>query len=176
VNLREHVVLGGGAALALTPVLGAQDSAVFWAASVLIDADHYWDYLYRSRFRDWSPRRMFEFHRTLFPQIRRPDFLALSLFHTVEWFALIYLVATFLESSAVAAVFWGMAFHLALDALWLTLHRALFSRAFSMIEYVLRRRRLRQRGLEPDLVYDEALTAIGVTPVARPSPSLPSPL
>jgi len=42
------------------------------------------DYLYRSRFRDWSPRRMFEFHRTLFPQIRRPDFLALSLFHTVE--------------------------------------------------------------------------------------------
>lgn len=119
---------------------------------------------------------MFEFHRTLFPQIRRPDFLALSLFHTVEWFALVYLVATFLESSAVAAVFWGMAFHLALDALWLTLHRALFSRAFSMIEYVLRRRRLRQRGLEPDLVYDEALTAIGVTPVARPSPSLPSPL
>ena len=132
VNLREHVVLGGGAALALTPVLGAQDSAVFWAASVLIDADHYWDYLYRSRFRDWSPRRMFEFHRTLFPQIRRPDFLALSLFHTVEWFALVYLVAAFLESSAVEAVFWGMAFHLALDALWLTLHRALFSRAFSM--------------------------------------------
>ena len=53
---------------------------------------------------------------------------------------------------------------------------ALDSRAFSMIENVLRRRRLRQRGLEPDLVYDEALTAIGVTPVARPSRSLPSPL
>src|SRR5438105_1921235 len=65
--------------------------------------------------------------------------------------------------------------HVALDALWLTLHRALFSRAFSMIEYVIRRRRLCQRGLEPDLVYDEALTAIGVTPVARPSPSLSPP-
>src|SRR5437773_10588041 len=118
---------------------------------------------------------MFEFHRTLFPQIRRPDFLALGFFHTVEWFALVYLVATFLESSAVAAAFWGMSFHLALDALWLTLHRALFSRPFSMIEYVLRRRRLRPRGLEPDLVYDKALTAVGLTPVASPPPTPPSP-
>lgn len=176
-NLREHVVLGGGVALAFTPVLGAQDSAVFWVASVLIDADHYADYLYRNRFRDWSPRLMFAFHRTLFTRIRRPDFLALSLFHTVEWFALVYLAAAFLGSSALAAVFWGMAFHLFLDAVWLALHRALFSRAFSMLEYVIRRRRLRRRGLDPDLVYEEALTTIGVTApaAAQPSPSLPLP-
>lgn len=176
-NLREHVVLGGAAAAALAPVLGAQDSAVFWVASVLIDADHYGDYLYRTRFRDWSPRRMFDFHRTLFPRIRRPDFLALSLFHTVEWFAFVYVAAAFLKSSALAAVFWGMAFHLCLDAVWLALHHALFSRAFSMIEYLVRRRRLRRRGLDPDLVYEEALTTIGVTPsvAAQRFPSLPSP-
>lgn len=172
-NLREHVVLGGGVALALTPVLGAQGSAIFWVASVLIDADHYGDYLYRNRFRDWSPRRMFEFHRALFPQIHRPDFLALSLCHTVECFALVYVAATTLKSSALAAVFWGMSFHLLLDVVWLAWHRAFFSRAFSLIEYAIRRRRLRGRGTDPDLVYEEVLTAMGVRRAA-PGPHLSS--
>ena len=51
-KLREHVVLGGAAAAGLTPVLGAQDSLVFLGATVLIDVDHYWDYLVRNDFRN----------------------------------------------------------------------------------------------------------------------------
>jgi hypothetical protein len=163
VRLREHVVLGGGVALALSPVLGAQGSAIFWVASVLIDADHYGDYLHRNGYRDWSPRRMFEFHRLLFLQIRRPDFLALSLCHTAEFFALVYVAAATLRSAALWAVFWGMCFHLLLDVTWLAWHGAVFSRAFSLVEYAIRRRRLRDRGVDPDLVYKEVLTAMGVT-------------
>jgi len=166
VRLREHVLLGGGAALALSPVLGAPGSAIFWVASVLIDADHYGDYLHRNGFRDWSPRRMFEFHRLLFMRIHRPDFLALSLCHTVEFFTFVYVAAAVLRSSALWAVFWGMCFHLFLDLIFLVWHRAVFSRALSLVEYVIRRRRMRERGADPDLVYEEVLTAMGVTRAA----------
>ena len=165
-KLREHVVLGGGAALALSPVLGAQGSVIFWVASVLIDADHYGDYLQRNGFRDWSPRRMFEFHRLLFLQIRRPDFLALSLCHTVECFTFVYVAAAVLKSSVLWAVFWGMCFHLFLDLIFLAWHRVVFSRALSLVEYVIRRRRMRDRGVDPDRVYEEVLTAMGVTRAA----------
>ena len=167
-NLPEHVVLGGGVAWALSPVLGVQGSAIFWVASVLIDADHYGDYLQRNGFRDWSPRRMFEFHARVFPQIRRPDFLALNLCHTVEFFTFVYVAAAVLRSSVLWAVFWGMCFHLLLDVIWLAWHRAVFSRAFSLIEYAIRRRRMRDRGLDPNLVYEEVLVAMGVT---RPEPA-----
>jgi hypothetical protein len=161
-NLREHVVLGGAAAAALSPILGTQDSVVFFAASVLIDVDHYWDYVQRNGFQDWGWRRTFAFHRALFPQIRRPDFLAMNLFHTVEWFALVYVAGVWLHQSTLIAAFWGMVFHLSLDLVRLAWCRALFSRALSVVEFVIRRRLLRARGVDPDLVYRETLEAIGV--------------
>lgn len=169
-NLREHVILGGAAAAALSPVLGAQDSAVFWAASVLIDVDHYWEYVSRNRFRNWSFRKTFEFHRVLFPRIRDREFLALNLFHTAEWFLLVYLAAVWLGAGAIFAAFWGMLFHLGLDVTRLAWCRATFSRALSALEYWIRRRALVRRGLDPDRPYREALVEIGVEVDAPPSP------
>ena len=58
---RYHAVVGGTVALALTPVLGL-NSAIFWASSVLIDGDHYMDYVYRNGFKDYSMKRMSEFY------------------------------------------------------------------------------------------------------------------
>ena len=173
-TLREHVVLGGGAALALAPILGPADSAGFFGASVLIDVDHYWDYLHRNGFRDWSFRRTFEFHARLFPRIGEPDFLALSLFHTAEWFLLVGLAAWWLGSSALVAVLGGMVFHLALDLARLARYRATFSRALSVLEYRVRRRRLVRRGLDPERAYREILAELGVPPlfgaIPRPRP------
>ena len=168
-NLREHVVLGGVAAAALSPVLGAQNSAVFWAASVLIDVDHYCDYLSRNGFRNWSFGKTFEFHRALFPRIRDPEFLALSLFHTAECFLLVFLAGVWLGSSAVIAAFWGMVFHLGLDLASLAWRGATFSRALSLVEYWIRRHALLGRGFDPDRPYREALEAIGV--IAQPQPA-----
>lgn len=168
-NLREHVVLGGIAAAVLSPKLGPQDAAVFWASSVLIDVDHYWDYLSRNGFRNWSFRKTFEFHRALFPRIRDPEFLALNLFHTAEWFLLVSLAGVWLGSPAVVAAFWGMVFHLGLDVARLAWCRATFSRALSALEYWVRRRALVRQGLDPDRPYREALEAIGV--VAPPEPA-----
>jgi membrane protein implicated in regulation of membrane protease activity len=166
VTLREHAILGGGAAVALSPIIGPQDSLVFFGASVLIDVDHYWDYLYRNRFRDWSPRRMFAFHRVLFSRVREPGFLALNLFHTLEWFAVVSFGAAWLGWSALGAVLAGMVFHLFLDVVRLAQFRAAFARAFSVVEYVIRRRLLERRGLDPDKVYEQTLAEIGVAPVA----------
>ena len=163
-NLREHVILGGATAAALSPVLGPQESAVFWAASVLIDVDHYWDYLCRNRFRNWSFRKTFEFHRALFQRIRDPEFLALNVFHTVEWFLLVSLAGVWLGSSVIVAAFLGMVFHLGLDLARLASCRATFARALSIVEYWVRRRALVARGLDPDRPYRDALAEIGVSP------------
>ena len=167
-NVREHVLLGGGVAAALSPVLGIEESALFWGSTVLIDVDHHWDYVYRNGFTDWSLRRAFAFHRLLFGTIQRPEFLALNLFHTVEWFALAIAAGAWLGSSAVLAAVLGMIFHLALDLVWLACHRATFKRALSMVEYVIRRRGLVRRGLDVEAVYREALA--GSCP--RPLPLL----
>lgn len=169
-TLREHVILGGGAATVLSPVLGAQGSLVFWASSVLIDADHYWDYLCRNGFRSWSPSKTFAFHRVLIRRIHRPEFLGLNLFHTVEWFLLVYVGGVWLGSSIIFAAFWGMLFHLGLDVAGLAGRRATFKRALSLMEYWIRRRRLVRRGLDPDEVYHEALVEIGVVHAPSPVP------
>lgn len=166
-NLREHVVLGGAAAAALSPALGVEGSLAFWAASVLIDVDHYWDYVQKNGFRNWSPGKMFEFHGQILRSIRRPELLALNLFHTVEWFLLVYLIGRWSGGSLVMAALWGMVFHLGLDVARLAWHRAVLKRALSVVEYWIRRQRLRERGLDPDEVYREALMEIGVVPAER---------
>lgn len=160
-KLSEHIVLGGGAAIALAPTLGARGSLVFWASSVLIDVDHHWDYVYRNGFTDWSPAGMFAYHERMFAQIRRPDFLAMNLFHTAEWFLLVACAMLWQGSAILFAVLLGMVFHLALDLLRLARHRAVFSRALSLIEYWIRRRILVRRGLDPDRPSADALAAIG---------------
>lgn len=161
-NLREHIVLGGGAALVLSPIVGAEGGLTFWASSVLIDVDHYWDYLHHNGFRDWSWRKTFTFHAELFKRLTDPRFLGLNLFHTVEWFLLVGSAAVWWDSSALLAVLGGMTFHLGLDLLRLSFHRAIFKRALSVVEYWIRRWRLLRTGLDPDEVYAEALAAIEV--------------
>lgn len=174
-KLGEHVVLGGGAAAVLAPVLGAEGSLAFWASSVLIDVDHHWDYVSRSGFRDWSPRGMFAFHDHLFAhELHRPDFLGLNLFHTVEWFLLVGTGVLWWSSPLLFAILWGMVFHLCLDLLRLARHRALFKRALSVIEYHVRRRRLVRASLDPDRPYARALAVARDRLAAASIPSPPA--
>ncbi|MBI3635391.1 MAG: hypothetical protein HY216_04100 [Candidatus Rokubacteria bacterium] len=155
-----HVVLGGAAAGALAPAIGLESACAFWGASVLIDVDHHWDYVYWNGFRDWSVTRAFAFHLALFPLRRRPDFLALSVLHTVEAFLLVAL-GWWAGLPFAGAVFLGMLFHLGLDLLHLAGLGLLFKRALSIVEFLIRRRRLRRAGLDPDAPYLAACRAIG---------------
>ncbi|MEK7444424.1 MAG: hypothetical protein AABZ70_06185 [candidate division NC10 bacterium] len=159
-TLPEHIVLGGGAALAVSPVLGASGSLAFWAASVLIDVDHHLDYVYRNGFRDFGARGMFAYHDHLYARIRGGAFVGLSLFHTIECFLLVAAGAFWWHSGLLFAALWGMVFHLSLDLVRLAGKRAPFSRALSVVEYWIRRRRLIRQGIDPDEPYAQALAAV----------------
>jgi hypothetical protein len=170
VKPREHVWIGGAVATALAPTLGAEVVA-FWAATVLIDVDHYLDFLYYNRCRDLSIPRMFLFHRIVFQKTRRRDFLGLILFHTAEFFLGVYLLATWVDSSLLMAVLLGCVFHLALDVFYLAYHRIVFQRAYSIVEYLLRRAAMSRRGEDPDRPFLDALREMG----AVERPPVPSP-
>jgi len=156
-----HVVCGGIASLVLIPVLGT-DSAVFFVSSVLIDSDHYLDYVCRNEFKDFSPKRMFTFHDLLEEKVKDKNFLGLSIFHTVECFLSLYIIAELTGLAVFMVILWGFLFHLALDLIYLYRRGVLFSRAFSIVEYVIRWNRLKQRGVRPELPYRSVLTAMSV--------------
>ena len=55
-----------------------------------------------------------------------------------------------------------MVFHMVLDILFLLKIGALFCRAFSFLEYVIRKRIMIKKGLTPDATFEEALVIVGV--------------
>ena len=160
-----HALAGGIAAAALIPVLGI-DSAVFFASSVLIDGDHYIDYVYRTGFKDFSVRRMFSFHGLLLRRELGRDFLGLSLAHTVEALLLVYSAGGLTGWMWSRALLWGMFFHMAFDLADLYRRGRLFRRAFSIIEYIIRWNRLKRKGLDPELTYREVLASMPAAPQA----------
>jgi hypothetical protein len=156
---RYHALSGGIAAAALVPVLGPY-SAVFLAASVLVDGDHYLDYLCRNRFQDFSVRNMFIFHNRLFEKGRAENFLGLNIGHTAECLLLVYGAGAVTGWTWLKAALWGMLFHLIVDLIYLLQQKRLKRRALSIIEYVIRWRRMKHRGLRPELPYTVTLRAM----------------
>ena len=158
-KVEYHVVAGGVASAALIPVLGV-NSAAFFAASVLIDFDHYLDYIYRNNFTDFSVKRMFAFNEFLYEKTNETLFLGLSVMHTVEFLLLVYTVAALTGLAAIEAILWGLLFHMVLDLVYLYRQGALFRRALSIVEYVIRWNRLERQGLQPESPYHLALRAV----------------
>lgn len=153
-----HLVLGTVAAAALVPVLGA-GSVAFGAASVLLDADHYADYLYRNRLSDFSLRRAVRFNQLLFDKAKAGPFLSVDVFHTVEALALAGVVALWAGPLLIAA-FWGMLFHVALDLVDLRRHGLLTKRAHSIVEYMIRWNLRNRRGEDLEAPYRAACRAV----------------
>ena len=175
-----HLALGGLAAGALLPALGPEQSLAFWGASVLIDVDHTWHYVEHTGWRDWSLYRMVAFHYQIHPLVYRPDVLVLNTFHTAEYFLLVCLLAVQLNSSLILAVLWGSLFHALLDDLSLVWLGVPFVRAHSIVEYVIRRRRMLARGVDCRRVLGEsarrmALGLPALSPEMLPRHSAPQP-
>ncbi len=154
-RLREHLIIGGAAAVFVYFYLGPWRAFLFWGAAVLIDADHYWDYLWRSKFKDWSGWRMFRYYDLIEKCENDKNFYAISLLHTAEILAAVFLLAEYWHYAFFITVFWGMIFHMLLDVLWLASKKALFVRAYSVIEYRLRKKSMIKRGLDPDGFHKE---------------------
>ncbi len=154
-KLREHIIIGAVASIILIPQWGIWRVLLFWGAEVLIDADHYWDYLWRSKFQDWSGWRMFRYYDLFSKRLHDKNFLGFSLLHTVEVFAAVYLLAYYWNYTFFITIFWGMVFHIILDMIWLLKYKVFFGRAYSIIEYWFRKRSMLRRGLNPDGFYKE---------------------
>jgi membrane-bound metal-dependent hydrolase YbcI (DUF457 family) len=153
-RLREHVIIGGAAVVVLFPFWGFWQSLLFWVSAVLIDADHYLDYLWKTGGKDWSPARMFRYYDHVIRHKNDPHNLGFSLLHTIEMFLLVYLLALTISYTFFMTILAGMLFHIILDMLWLSYHRLFFVRSYSLVEHFIRTKKMIKKGLNPQHFYD----------------------
>lgn len=158
-RIRGHVLIGGVASLVLSPVIGL-GAIPFWIGSVLIDVDHYLEFIYLNRLTNFSIRRMSDYHYLLSNYWPRPGFLNLSIFHTAEFLSLFYLVALWLDSFMLKAALWGMLLHFFLDFICLVNMGATNKRAYSIIEFLIRKEIMKRHGLHPFTICNEAIDVV----------------
>ena len=158
--MTTHIALGGAAAAAAYPKFGAEWALVFWASSVLIDIDHYMEYIFYNKMRDFGIKRMFRYFDEIGSRCRRPGFLNLSVFHTAEIVIPLCLLALWTGSATAQAVTAGFIFHILLDIIYLVHKRGINLRAHSIVEYFIRKRLMERRGLSPATVPTESAAAV----------------
>lgn len=154
-QVKEHILYGGAVSVTLYPFFGLK-TLFFFIGSVLIDIDHYIDYLYYGRFKNWSIKTMFKFHGMLALWRHNPNIYALEAFHTAEFLLLFLGVAYYFSSAELFLFFAGMIFHLILDFIRLKQWGRVKARAFSFIEYWIRTGRMKRSGVNPEKIFEEA--------------------
>ena len=152
-KLQSHIIAGAVGTAIVYPFLGTEKSLLFYAASVLIDADHYLAYLVSTGGKDWSPRRMFRFYDHVTLHNKDKDNLGFSLMHTVEMFLVVYFLGQYVNPNFFMPIFYGMAYHMVFDIIWLSYHGVPTVRAFSIVEYFIRKHNLIKKGLDPRKFY-----------------------
>lgn len=170
-TLRDHIILGGAASAVLYAFTGPE-ALCFFAASVLIDIDHYLDFVYHSRLRDLSVRRMFDYHSTLQRWWRDPGFLNMEIFHTAEFLLIFLSLAALLQSGVMALVFFGFVFHILLDMIFLVSHGIFDKRTNSFAAYFIRKRQMARRGHDPAELYKRAVEAVSSCRVSKIPPKI----
>ena len=155
-SVRDHTIIGGILSLGLFPLLGVKSLAL-WAASVLIDTDHYLEFLYHNGLKSYSLKEANSYHRILGGWLSKPEFINLSIFHTAECLLLIYFLSLWLGSPWLKVIFYGMLLHLILDVAHFYKYGLLSKRAFSVVEFKIRKGIMERNGLYPKVLYKKAL-------------------
>lgn len=156
--LRDHVLIGGVAALVLSPFFGLGDSLIFWIATVFVDIDHYFEFVWFTRFKQLGVKAMIRFFEELFQRRNREGFLALEIFHTFEFLIFLGLFAWW-QGGVVLAIFWGVLFHMVVDFFHLLRYQSLGKRSPSFLEYAWRKKRYLLEGKDPKSIFEDALHA-----------------
>ncbi|MFC1954522.1 hypothetical protein ACFLVZ_01705 [Chloroflexota bacterium] len=161
---RQHALIGGVAASALIPVLGI-NSLIFLTASVLIDGDHYTEYIYRNRFTDFNIKKMFRFTAMLDTESINYCYLPFSFLHTIEALILLFIGGQVTNIPWIQAIFWGMLFHIICDLAHIRYHGGnLFRRSLSIFEYIIKWNIIKRRGNQPEKIYGIVLAKLEVNP------------
>ncbi len=145
-TLKNHIIVGVVGTALFYPTFGPWHSIVFFLSSVLIDVDHYWDYLWKSKFADWSPARMFRYYDEATKERYNKNNLGFSLFHTLEVFLILYFTAQYFDYDLLITVLGGMSFHMIFDVLHMARQDLVFVRAYSIVEYFLRKNYMKRHG------------------------------
>jgi uncharacterized membrane protein (DUF485 family) len=160
--VRDHVMASGVVALVSVFFWGWVPAMLFWFASIFIDADHWFGFLYRTRFRFWGPSSMMRFYEYIeytLVQNNSKGFLNIDIFHTVEFVCVLGVMA-FAVAPVLQPIFWGVMFHLFVDWIYLS-HRGVFhNRCYTLWEYITRRKRIIAQGLDPDRIFRQALKTL----------------
>lgn len=135
-RLSHHLALTGIAAAALAPLLEGRDILSFSVGSVLIDVDHY--FLYVRRTKRFGIRGMFRYFHELEQIVTTIPYTGLCLFHTAEFFLLLGVLA--FHFPTVRPLFAGCFFHFVLDLVALMRRGIPFIRPYSLLEHAIRRR------------------------------------
>ncbi len=158
-TLRDHVILGAAASIGLYAFTGVE-AIWFFCASVLIDIDHYLDFIYHSRLRNLSPKNMFSYHRTLQRWWKDPAFLNMEVFHTAEFLGILLFLTILLGSATLLAIFLGFIFHISLDMIFLLYHGVFSKRTNSITSYFIRKRQMAEMGYDPAVLYRKAVDIV----------------
>lgn len=173
--VKDHAKAGFGAGLLYFILWGVVEGIFFFLASVLLDVDHIFDFLWRSRsrglFKKFSIKQIleknveFDYAYCSAERLERRDVLIVLPFHTVEFLLVVLATALLIQSAFLSAVlmaiFWGALFHLILDAAYnIKLKTAPQVRTFSLVEYFIRKRFLKRRGIDIDQTCQKVLDSI----------------
>ena len=129
-----HLIQSLASSALLYPVIEG-NVIPFGLAIVFIDLDHVIEYVADTK--NFSPKGFFVFHKILAKNFDK-DYLGLSLFHTLECYLLIFLLAHWFP--VCYYILFGFLFHHAVDQIFLIRMKQPFRRAFSIIEYYFRRK------------------------------------
>ena len=133
-SLKVHTIQSVAASAALYPVIG-ENAIPFGLAVVLVDLDHVIEYVRDTRSLDVMG--VFPYYRLIEKNLDK-NYLILDVFHTLEFFALVVLLAAVFP--VIWYVFAGMVFHMMADIFHLIREGCLFVRAYSIVEYIYRSR------------------------------------
>jgi hypothetical protein len=136
-SLKFHTVQSLAASAVLYPVIG--DNVIpFSLGCVFIDLDHVAEYVRDTK--SLSLMGVFPYSKLLEINLDK-NILVLSAFHTIEFFALIFTLGLFYP--VLMYVCAGMAFHMAADLIHIGRLHSFFARAFSLVEYIIRKKNSR---------------------------------
>ena len=140
----DHMLYGFIAALIilfLFPEIGAYGLLIIFLSSVLIDADHYLYYVYKTR--DFNLSNAVDFYLKMKNEQKSSKKSAkepLMIFHTAEFWLLLFILSFFNE--VFAYVLAGILIHVFLDIFHMRKHGVLHVRHHSILRYYFYHRRL----------------------------------
>ena len=129
-----HIAQSIGSTAVLYPIIGG-DSAIFGLSVVLIDLDHFFEYVYNTK--NLNPKGCLVYHDILRKNCNK-NFLHIHLFHTIEFYLLLLILAG--SFPILYYVLSGFLFHHLFDQITLINRGRTFERAFSILEYFVRRK------------------------------------